>query len=90
MIIVSHDYRIREAADRVLWLEDGRFKDIGALARDPVCGMGVERETAASVLYDGHTYYFCSAGCRSEFLDQPAKFTRREATAARSEQPQRG
>jgi hypothetical protein len=42
VIIVSHDHRIREAADRVLWLEDGRFKDIGRLARDPVCGMAVE------------------------------------------------
>lgn len=29
VIIVSHDYRIRQVADRVLWLEDGRFKDVG-------------------------------------------------------------
>ena len=29
VIIVSHDQRIREVADRVLWLEDGRFKEIG-------------------------------------------------------------
>jgi putative ABC transport system ATP-binding protein len=27
VVIVSHDQRIRPAADRVLWLEDGRFKD---------------------------------------------------------------
>jgi len=29
VVIVSHDHRIREVADRVLWLEDGRFQDIG-------------------------------------------------------------
>lgn len=27
VVIVSHDQRIWEMADRVLWLEDGRFKD---------------------------------------------------------------
>jgi len=26
VVIVSHDERLREIADRVLWLEDGRFK----------------------------------------------------------------
>ena len=26
VIIVSHDQRIRDIADRVLWLEDGEFK----------------------------------------------------------------
>ena len=28
VVAVSHDVRIRELADRVLWLEDGQFKDI--------------------------------------------------------------
>lgn len=32
VVIVSHDHRIREVADRVLWLEDGRFQDIGKLS----------------------------------------------------------
>jgi len=27
VVIVSHDHRIREVADRILWLEDGRFRD---------------------------------------------------------------
>ncbi len=33
VVIVSHDVRIQEMADRVLWLEDGRFQDIGASVR---------------------------------------------------------
>jgi len=28
VVAVSHDLRIRELADRVLWLEDGQFRDI--------------------------------------------------------------
>jgi putative ABC transport system ATP-binding protein len=37
VVIVSHDQRIRDAADRVLWLEDGRLQEMAALATDPVC-----------------------------------------------------
>jgi putative ABC transport system ATP-binding protein len=72
VVIVSHDHRIREVADRVLWLEDGRFKDMARLARDPVCGMSVE-ESAISAVHNGQKFYFCSNGCRKEFLDDPEK-----------------
>jgi len=77
VVIVSHDERIRDIADRVLWLEDGAFKDIVTMAVDPVCGMAVERERAVSAQRDGETYWFCSRGCREEFLgglppDHPA------------------
>jgi putative ABC transport system ATP-binding protein len=77
VVVVSHDQRIREVADRVLWLEDGQIKDIGALVRDPVCNMSVEQKNArASEEYAGQTYYFCSNGCRSEFLESPERFAR--------------
>jgi putative ABC transport system ATP-binding protein len=39
VVIVSHDQRIRDIADRVLWLEDGAFKDMVTMATDPVCEM---------------------------------------------------
>jgi putative ABC transport system ATP-binding protein len=75
VIVVSHDQRIREVADRVLWLEDGRIKDIGSLVRDPVCGMSVEQQSAAATLsHHGQTYYFCSRGCSWEFQEEPAAF----------------
>jgi putative ABC transport system ATP-binding protein len=72
VVIVSHDTRIRDIADRVLWLEDGRFKDVVTMDTDPVCGMPVERERAAAAgmvaeLGD-QAYYFCSRGCRDEYL----------------------
>jgi len=28
--------------------------------------------------HDGETYYFCSAGCRSEFESSPASYARKE------------
>ena len=73
VVIVSHDARLREVADRVLWLEDGRFKTMEALARDPVCGMLLEPAHAPASLYrDGQTYYFCATGCREQFRREAA------------------
>jgi putative ABC transport system ATP-binding protein len=76
VVVVSHDQRIREVADRVLWLEDGRIKDIGLMVRDPVCGMSVEAQNAAASLdHGGQMYYFCSRGCSWEFKESPGRFT---------------
>jgi putative ABC transport system ATP-binding protein len=75
VVIVSHDQRIKDIADRVLWLEDGEFKSVVSMAVDPVCGMSVEREQAVSVVHQSATYYFCSRGCSWEFSESPARFT---------------
>ncbi|HXV43513.1 MAG TPA: ATP-binding cassette domain-containing protein [Anaerolineae bacterium] len=75
VVIVSHDQRIKDIADRVLWLEDGQFKNVVEMALDPVCGMSVDRESApAHTVYDGRIFYFCAQGCRDEFLAAPEKF----------------
>lgn len=75
VIIVSHDQRIKDIADRVLWLDDGEFKNTVEMALDPVCGMSVDREDApAQAHYDDNTYYFCANGCRDEFLANPLVF----------------
>ncbi|MBI2765937.1 MAG: ATP-binding cassette domain-containing protein [Chloroflexi bacterium] len=72
VVIVSHDARIKDIADRVLWLEDGQFKRVVEMATDPVCRMSVERELAVTGVRDGETYYFCANGCRDEFLGAKA------------------
>ena len=74
VVIVSHDQRIRDIADRVLWLEDGQFKEAVIMATDPVCGMAVEGEKAVSAEWYGTTFFFCARGCRDEFLRSPEKF----------------
>lgn len=73
-VIVSHDQRIKDIADRVLWLEDGQFKEPVIMAVDPVCGMNVERSKALSTVWNGETFYFCARGCRDEFISAPEQF----------------
>ena len=73
VVIVSHDQRIKEIADRVLWLEDGQFKAMLEMATDPVCGMTVEHNKAITAEWDGQTCYFCAQGCRDEFVGARAR-----------------
>lgn len=73
-VIVSHDQRIKDIADRVLWLEDGQFKEPVIMAVDPVCGMNIERSKALSTVCEGETFYFCARGCRDEFISAPEQF----------------
>ena len=68
VVIVSHDERLREVADRVLWLEDGKFKALRALVHDPVCGMLIDpAEAPASLERAGERLFFCSRGCLREY-----------------------
>lgn len=41
-------------------------KDTGK-AKDPICGMLVDKSTPLRSVRNGRTYYFCSAGCKSTF-----------------------
>ncbi|WP_283806937.1 heavy metal translocating P-type ATPase [Bradyrhizobium sp. ORS 285] len=42
---------------------------------DPVCGMSVDPATSKHRFeYDGETFHFCSAGCRTKFAADPAKY----------------
>ena len=44
-------------------------------ARDPVCGMSVNKATSQHRFeYGGETFYFCSAGCRAKFAADPARY----------------
>jgi len=44
-------------------------------AVDPVCGMTVDPHASEQrASYQGRTYYFCSAGCRTKFNADPAKY----------------
>ena len=44
-------------------------------ATDPVCGMTVDPKAGKpSYVHGGHTYHFCSEGCRSKFAADPARY----------------
>ena len=45
------------------------------MAIDPVCKMQVEEAKAAATSeYRGKTYYFCAAGCKRSFEQNPEKY----------------
>ena len=67
VVMVSHDERLREVADRVLWLEDGVFRALEAMVIDPVCGMPVDPGTGTHLELDGDEWWFCSTACRDAF-----------------------
>jgi len=49
------------------------------MAIDPVCKMTVdEKKAAATSEYKGKKYYFCAAGCKKAFDQDPEKYLGRE------------
>ncbi len=79
VIIVTHDPRVEEIADRILWIEDGALRDrrqeTHSWARDPVCGMQVDEwKSRLCMEYQGLTYHFCSRRCQEKFNAEPAKY----------------
>jgi len=47
-------------------------------AQDPVCGMAVTAGSSRPVRYEGTDYYFCCAGCRQAFEQDPDAYVKRE------------
>jgi Cu+-exporting ATPase len=57
---------------------------LGSGVIDPVCGMTVDpHATAHRHTFEGRTYYFCSAGCRSKFAADPARYLDEKVGAPR-------
>ncbi len=76
VILVTHDPRVEDVADRVLWLEDGalrdRKKEPHSWVRDPVCGMRVDEWTAkVTTEYEGQRLVFCTRRCLERFEANP-------------------
>lgn len=38
------------------------------MAKDPICGMGVDENRAIKVTKDGKDYFFCSTPCKEKFI----------------------
>ena len=72
VILVTHDPRVEDVADRVLWLEDGALRDRKtephSWVRDPVCGMRVDEWTAqVTKEHQGQRFVFCTHRCLERF-----------------------
>ena len=75
VVIVTHDNRLHDIADRILWLEDGALRQLDTLASDPVCHMSITPADTPHLELDGTVWWFCSSGCRDEFAANPVRFT---------------
>lgn len=79
VVLVTHDPRVEDVADRILWLEDGALRDRKSeqhsWVRDPVCGMRVDEWTATMFAeLAGQRYVFCSRRCLERFKAEPTKY----------------
>ncbi len=90
ILIVTHDQRVEEVADRVLWLEDGTIRDRKSEARiwvrDPVCKMSLDAWTSTLFVdYQGDRVHFCSEQCRTRFQQAPDDYPLIKANRPHSE-----
>jgi putative ABC transport system ATP-binding protein len=79
IVLVTHDPRVEDVADRILWLEDGSLRDRKqeqhAWVTDPVCGMRVDAWTAVLFAeHRGERYTFCSQRCKERFEQNPGAY----------------
>jgi len=79
VILVTHDPRVEDIADRILWLEDGALRDRKTKDHSwvhcPVCKMRVDKWTANfKSNYEDKPYIFCSARCQERFEEKPEDF----------------
>lgn len=79
VLIVTHDPRVEDIADRILWLEDGKIVDrkqeSHQWVRDPVCGMRIDEWRAMYFAeYENNRYAFCSQRCEERFTSSPETY----------------
>ncbi len=82
VLIVTHDPRVEDVADRILWIEDGvvrdRKQEPRATAHDPVCGMRVDPAATPFAVDSGPQGHrvFCSQRCLDRFKANPTAYLR--------------
>ena len=80
VLMVTHDPRVGEIADRILWLEDGelwdRKQERHSWVIDPVCRMRVDEWTVSITSEHRQCkFVFCSRRCLQRFDARPDRYT---------------
>ena len=66
----------------------GGGEPAASLVIDPVCGMKVDPAiTEHLVEYEGVNHYFCSAGCKAKFVEDPSQYLDRSTNAVATNPP---
>jgi YHS domain-containing protein len=53
-----------------------KHSGVALKARDPACGIMVEKDAQLAAEYKGKTYYFCSKADRDKFKQNPQKYVK--------------
>jgi Cu+-exporting ATPase len=56
----------------------GQAKKAPEKAKDPVCGIMVDKDPDLSANHKGETYYFCSKADMEKFKKEPEKYTKKK------------
>ena len=56
----------------------GQTKKAPGKAKDPVCGIMVDKDPRLSANYKGETYYFCSKADMEKFKQEPEKYVKKK------------
>jgi YHS domain-containing protein len=56
----------------------GQAKKAPEKAKDPVCGIVVDKDPNLSANYKGETYYFCSKADMDKFKKEPEKYAKKK------------
>src|SRR5205085_7984866 len=59
-------------------LAQGQQKKAPEKAKDPVCGLIVDKDPNLSTNYKGETYYFCSKADMEKFKKEPEKYVKKK------------
>ena len=55
------------------------------IVKDPVCGMDIDKSTAAEHAdHAGQTYYFCGSKCKEKFDHSPAQYLGKSSAAPKT------
>jgi xanthine dehydrogenase accessory factor len=72
--ILAEIVQRRHGSPRLAEVEES-VQERPEVATDPVCGMTVRPTNAGHrAEFGGHTYHFCSAGCRTRFVSEPERY----------------
>ena len=58
-------------------MAQGRKAEKPERAKDPVCGLTVDKDPKLSTSFKGETYYFCSKTDLDEFKKNPEKYVKK-------------
>ncbi len=66
------------AATSMAVLAQTQGKKAPEKAKDPVCGIMVDKDPNLSTSYKGETYYFCSKADMEKFKKEPDKYAKKK------------